>query len=423
MGLRITDVEVAWISLPLPVPRGLSGGPITHSTDLVVRITTEDDVRGIGEGRGASLRVMAAVAHEALRPLLLGQDAAATQSLWTRMHRALLGPEAAVQRAPDWDRRAVLSAIAAVDLALWEIKAQAAGLSLCRLLGEEPRPVPAYISSGFYVEGQSIPEMAAETLEEVHRGRFTATKIRIGRGSVEDDVARVRAVREAVGSDIRIMVDANQAWDAAAGIERARALEPFDLTWLEEPVPSPGRKRGEGPAPDWDAQCGQIAAATRIPLASGENHVSLAECRDLVRKSGVRFMQFDCIKNGGVTEFLKVAAFCEAADADGPRTGGAAAAEGATAAGCLGLDGRPHPVLMAPHHVPHFHVQLAAALPHSFMVEYFHPEKQHPAWLDLFNGYPQIHDGRMEVHDVPGWGMTINDRFLREKGTLVHWRT
>jgi L-alanine-DL-glutamate epimerase-like enolase superfamily enzyme len=422
--MRIVDVEVGWMSLPLPVPRGLSGGPITHSTDLVVRVTTDSGARGIGEGRGGSLPVMAAVAHEALRPVLLGQDAAATQWLWTRMHAALLGPDAPAGRDPGWDRRSILSAIAALDLALWDLKAQAAGLSLCRLLGGEPSPVPAYISSGFYVEGQSLAVMAEETLEEVRRGGFFATKIRIGRGSLEDDVARVRAVREAIGPDVKLMVDANQAWDAGTGIERAQALEPYDLTWLEEPVPSPGRvRRGEGSPPDWDAQCGAIAAATRIPLASGENHVSLAECRDLVEKGGVRFMQFDAIKNGGVTEFLKVAALCEAMDADRPRTGGGAAARSEPAPGCRGRDGQNHAILMAPHHVPHFHVQLAAALPHAFMVEYFHPEKQHPAWPDLFDGYPEVRDGRMLVPDRPGWGMTINDRLLREKGTVLHWRT
>jgi len=220
------------------------------------------------------------------------------------------------------------------------------------------------------------------------------------------------------------MVDANQAWDAAEAVVRARALEPYHLTWLEEPVPSPGRiRRGESAAPDWDTQCGEIAAATSIPLASGENHVSLAECRDLIQKGGVRFMQFDCVKNGGVTEFLKVAALCEAQDADGPRTGGSGAALRTGAPGCVGLDGQPHAVLMAPHHVPHFHVQLAAALPHTFMVEYFHSEKQHPAWLELFEGYPAVRDGRMAVPDTAGWGMTINDRFLREKGTLLHWRS
>ena len=90
--------------------------------------------------------------------------------------------------------------------------------------------------------------------------------------------------------------------------------------------------------------------------------------------------------------------------------------------GCVGLDGRPHAVLLAPHHVPHFHVQLAAAMPHAFMVEYFNPEKQHPAWPNLFEGYPEVRDGRMEVPDAPGWGMELNDRLLREKGTLVHWR-
>ena len=104
-------------------------------------------------------------------------------------------------------------------------------------------------------------------------------------------------------------------------------------------------------------------------------------------------MQFDAIKNGGVTEFLKVAALCEA-----------------------------HSVPLAPHHVPHFHVQLAAAMPNGFIVEVFANAKQHVAWPDLFPGYPEVRDGKMYVPDGPGWGMEINDDLIGRHGTRVCWR-
>lgn len=391
--MKIEDVEVAWIQLPLPAGRGLSGGPITSSTDLVCRITTTDGVRGIGEARGAPLAVMAEIVDQGLRPMLIGEDAAATQHLWTKIEAALFGERHATRPAA-WDRRAVLGAMAAVDLALWDIRAKSAGLSVCRLLGGLPHPMPAYCSSGFYMDGQSIPAMAEEALEELNVRGFRATKIRVGRGEPAESAARVQAVREAVGPEVKIMVDANQAWDTGEAIAHAQAMEPYDLTWLEEPLPSPDRpSRTMRQVKDWDAETGRVASHTAIPLASGENHTTLEECRDLVDKGHIRYMQFDCIKNGGVTEFVKVAAYCEAKG-----------------------------VLLAPHHVPHFHVQVAAAFPHASWVEVFDNAKQHIAWPDLFPGYPEVRDGLIECHDRPGWGIDVNERLLRERGTLVRWR-
>jgi L-alanine-DL-glutamate epimerase-like enolase superfamily enzyme len=393
--VRISDVEVAWVQMPLPAGRGLSGGPITSSTDLVCRITTADGVRGIGEARGAPLPLMAQIVDQGLRPLLLGQDASGTQHLRSEIERALLDPRTA-RRPESWTPYAILGAIAAVDLALWEIKARAAGLSVCRLLGGVPHPVPAYCSAGFYMEGQSIPQMAAEAVEEIQERGFRAVKIRVGRGEPAESAARVQAVREAVGPQVQIMADANQAWDTEQAIANARAFEPFDLTWLEEPLPAPGRRRRGAGAPerDWDTETGVLAAATTIPIASGENHTTLGACRDLIDKGRVRYMQFDCIKNGGLTEFQKVAAYAEARG-----------------------------VALAPHHVPHFHVQVAAAQPHTAWVEAFDNAKQHVAWLQLFPGYPEVRDGHMECHDRPGWGFDVDEAFLRANGTLVRWRS
>jgi L-alanine-DL-glutamate epimerase-like enolase superfamily enzyme len=391
--VKITDVEVAWIQLPLPIGRGLSGGPITSSTDVVCRVTTSDGLRGIGEARGGSLPAIAEIVDQAIRPMLLGEDASETQYLRTKAEGALFGEESSSLPAT-WTRNARLAAMAAVDLAMWDVKAKAAGLSICRLLGGRPHPMPAYSSSGFFVEGQTLEGYAQETLDELKAKGFRATKVRVGRGVPEESAARVRVIREAVGPDVEIMVDANQAWDTDEAIAHARAMEPYGISWLEEPLPSPGRpSRTTKEVRDWDAETGRVGEATSIPVASGENHVTLAECRDLVDKGRVKYMQFDCIKNGGITEFVKVAAYCEAKG-----------------------------VALAPHHVPHFHVQIAAAFPQTEWIEVFDNAKQHVAWLDLFPGYPQTRDGHIEVLDRPGWGFTLNEPFLRERGTLIHWR-
>ncbi len=386
--MKIETVEVAYAAIPLPKGRGLSGGPITHSTDLVCRITTTDGVWGIGETRGSPLSDTARLLAEALAPMLLGEHAMETEYLWQKMHAALFPREVAVR---GWDHlpqaRTRLSAIAAVDLALWVIKARAAGLSVCRLLGGHPHAVPAYLSEGFYIEGQSVSEMAEEAAAALAAGGYRALKIRIGRDP-EDDRARVRAVREAVGPDVALMVDVNQAWDLEKARRTLPLLEGFDLYWLEEPVRV--RRGGE---PDPDALCGEVAALTRIPIAAGENHTTLGECRSLVERGGIRFMQFDAIKNGGVTEFLKVAALCQA-----------------------------HDIPMAPHHVPHFHVHLAAAVPHGAWVETFENAKQHVAWPHLFDGFPVVRAGHMAPPEGGGWGMAVNEDFLSRHGVKVRWR-
>lgn len=383
--MKIEKVETAWIRMKLPRGQGLSGGPITHSTDAVCRITTAGGLRGIGEARGAPLDQICEIIDTVFKPILLVGHAAETEHLWQRMHAALLGPG-----APDhpWAERTVRAAMAAVDLALWDLKAKAAGLSVCRLLGGQPREVPAYLSEGFYIEGQSLEETVEECVEGLAAGGYSALKIRIGRDP-DDDVARVRAVRRAVGDGVDLMVDVNQHWDRGQARATLPRLEEFNLVWLEEPNRL-HRPPGDFSAPD--RLTGEMMRETPIPLASGENHTSLAECRSLIENAPLRFMQFDAVKNGGVTEFLKVAALCQA-----------------------------HGTPFAPHHVPHFHVQLTAAVPNGLIVETFPNEKQHVAWPDLFPGFPKVREGKIPVPEGPGWGMEINDDLIEREGVKVCW--
>ena len=385
--MRIERIECAWIRMRLPKPRGLSIGPITHSSDAVCRITTSGGLVGIGESRGSPLNEICEIIDTVFKPLLLGGHAAETEHHWQRMRQALLAPSAPPSK---WKPRTVLAAIAAVDMALWDIKARCANLSLCRLLGGQPRPIPAYLSEGFYSDDQPLEEVAAEAASGVSAGGFKKLKVRVGRDP-DDDVKRLRAFCKAVGEGVDIMVDINQMWDLQQAKATLPRYEEFGLFWLEEPGKL--RDRGQdfsGP----DRLMGEIAALTSIPLACGENHTTLAECRSLVENAPLRYMQFDGIKNGGVTEFLRVAAFCQA-----------------------------HGIPMAPHHVAHFHVQLAAAVPNGLMVETFDNAKQHIAWPDLFPGYPVIRDGHMIPPDGPGWGMSINDGLINRHGTKVCWNT
>ena len=343
-------------------------------------------MQGIGEARGGPLDQICQIIDTALRPILLGGHAAETEVLWRTMHDLLLGPEASEH---SWRPRTVLAAIAAVDLALWDIKAKAADLSMCRLLGGRPDGVDAYLSDAFYSEDQPLEEIAAEAAGSVADGGFSALKVRIGRDP-DDDVRRVRAFRQAVGDGVDLMADVNQAWDLSRAQATLPRLEPFDLTWLEEPNPV-RRDTEDFSAPD--RLSGRIAALTAIPLASGENHKTLAECRSLLENAPLRFMQFDATKNGGLTEFLRVAALSQA-----------------------------HGILLAPHHAPHFHVQLAAAMPNGHIVEVFVNAKQHVAWPDLFPGFPDVRGGKMWFSpDAPGWGMEINDELIDRHGVKVRW--
>ena len=384
--MKIAKVETAWIKMPLPKPRGLSIGPITHSTEAVCRITTEGGLAGIGAARGSPLKEICEIIDTAFKPMLLGQAAHRTEHLWGRMHDRLLGADA--PRPLPWKPRSVLAAIAAVDLALWDIKAKSAGLSMCEYLGGQPHPVEAYLSDAFYSDDQPLEEIAAEAAETLAEGGFGYLKARIGRDP-DDDVARLRTFRKAIGDDIKLMVDVNLAWD----VDKARAtlprIEPFDLFWLEEPNNLRSRDQ-DFSAPD--RQLGQIGRLTSIPLATGENHETLTQCLSAIQHASLRYMQFDMVKNGGLTEFLRVAALCQA-----------------------------HGIPLAPHHVAHFHVQPVAAMPNGFIVEAFNNAKQHVAWPDLFPGYPVVRDGKMHFADLPGWGMTVNDDLIRRHGVRVCW--
>ena len=388
--MKIKRVETAWLSIKSPEPQGLSGGYMTHSSDAVCRITTDDGIQGVGEGRGASLPEICSVIHELFTPLLENENPLHTQYLWNRLHQATLDEDGRIKTG--LHSASVRGALCAIDLALWVIKGKVAGMSICELLGGRPHQVLAYIQKGFYVAGQSLPEMADEAVRVLEAGGYRYLKMRVGKNGVAEAQERVEVMRKALGDDIGLMVDVNGAWELPEAIEGAHALEPYNLTWLEEPIPrTPRTLPKEGY--DWNTELGKLGQETSIPLAAGENHEGLFEFNELITKGKPKYMQLDVAKrSGGVSEWVKVVGICQA-----------------------------NSILMAPHLVPQFHVHLVAAAPNGFIVECGDNKVQHPSWPDLFPGWTEVKDGYMECPTEPGWGLTINDEMVKKHGTILNW--
>ena len=283
--MRVHSVETSYYRLPLPESGDAGHGRLTHEELILVRVGA-DDLAGLGYaytiGRGG--RAIQALIEHDLAPLLLGQEADDPAAVWARLWSALL-----------YVGRGGLAsfAIAALDVALWDLKGQALGQPLYRLFGGEPRSIPAYGS------GVDLPLPEDALLRQVEgfleRG-FRAVKIKVGRPDPAEDEARGGSVRRLIGDDVNLMVDANMGWTADQAIERGRRLERFDLRWLEEPT-----------IPEDVAGHARIAAELEVPVAVGESLHSPWEFERYLAEGAVEVVQLDPITLGGLTPWWRVA--------------------------------------------------------------------------------------------------------------------
>lgn len=383
--MTIRRILVDRIAAPLSRPFWMSLEPYTTASELIVRIETDDGLTGIGEIHGRPMDQIAAIISGTFAPLLVGQDPMDHERHWSAMfayaHTRAGARLSAAEGQPHFGAGAkpqIMAAIAGIDIALWDLKGKISGQSVSKLLGASRTTVPCYASGGYYgPAGEAdIDGLVAEMRSYVDLG-FPAVKMKVGGLSIDEDVSRVAAVREAIGPAIGLMLDANVAYDVPTAIAAARAYEPYAITWFEEPV-------------HWyDGVFGlaQVAAATTIPIASGESELHRWGCRDLILHAGIRIMQFDATRAGGVTEWLRVAAYAAA-----------------------------HGVGMAPHHDPQVHGQLIAAVPNGHVQEVFPNPVRDPLWADLFTGRPEIENGVLRVPDRPGFGFDLDPEGLARFG-------
>ncbi|SPL88266.1 Muconate cycloisomerase [[Actinomadura] parvosata subsp. kistnae] len=352
-GTRITGVDIDFLSIPLDRPLVTAAFPIPAIDTALVHVRTSAGHTGVawsfafGQGKVAALIRLI----DDLAEILVGADALETERLWARMSKAVgfVGRQGLAALA-----------ISTLDTACWDIKGQAAGLPVHRLLGGYRDSVEVYASQGLWLD-RSRDELAKEAQSLVEQG-FRAVKMRAGLPEEDEDVARVALVREAIGPGVKLMVDANQAWDLKQTLRMAARLAPYELTWLEEPMPY--------------TQVDAYAIARRamdMPLCTGESNYLKAELMTLAGQGGADYIMPDLMRMSGMTELVKAAHQCES----------------------LELPVTPHLFM---EHCLH----LAAGLPNVVWQEF------QPWWQPIMQEPLQVMDGCVPAGDQPGFGIVLS---------------
>ena len=291
--MRITKLEAVPISFPVPENKSvrLGIGKSVKRDSVLVRIETDDGVVGWGEAHhGRAPGAIARLIDSTMRELILNHDALDINGVWSKIYK--------MQISSHGMGAASVLALSGIDLALWDIRSQVMQQPLYRLLGGAPRKIKAY-AGGIALGWQEPSSLANEALQHIASG-YKALKLRVG-DTAERDIARVQAVRKAVGSDIDILVDANTNYTLQ---DVRKVMLPFDeagVNWLEEPFPPQDRKAYRS-----------ARSLGRVPFAAGENHYTRYEFATLLDDGDVQFIQPDLSKTGGLTESLRIAAMASA---------------------------------------------------------------------------------------------------------------
>lgn len=285
--MKITAIEAFDLTCPLEHPFGWSQGWLGQRSTTLVKVATDDGLVGWGEGAAASL------INGLLAPLLIGQDPMDRAGLWERMFHALYNGNNAVGLAG--------SALSALDIALWDLAGKATGLPVCALLGGKIRDKIAVYATGLYYTEGELPDRLLDEARGYVAAGFKGMKTKVGGLSIAEDVERVRAVRAAIGPDIHLMVDANEAYNATTAIRIGQKLAELDLVWFEEPVN----------AQDLDAYLA-VKAALPMAIAGGENLRTRYEFKPYLTRRAYDIVQPDIMHCGGITEMQRICATANA---------------------------------------------------------------------------------------------------------------
>ena len=392
--MRITDVTTIKLTYDMPIPMADAVHYMPSRPTLLVRVHTDEGITGLGESAsyGGYLEGIEHVILDELRQTILGQDPFRVERLWSMM----------ASRAHQRGRRGMLMmAISGIDIALWDIIGQATRTPLYRLLGGYRDTLDAYASAGFYARDKTPQDLADEVGTYASAG-FKVVKIKVGRNpelmsnmlhdmvepgyataSLEEDVERVRLARAAIGKDVGLAVDANNAWTPPVALKFMREVDAFDIRWLEEPVQTDDI---EGSA--------LVAHQLDTPVAGYESETGLAGFRELITRHAVDIVQPDVIWTGGITESRKIAALAQA----------------------YGMPVIPHVFSSAVSSIANMH--FIASLPNAGLLEF--DQNTNPLRTELFEEpITVLPDGTVQLPDRPGLGVTLNqetvDRYRIER--------
>ena len=353
--LRIESFELTALAFPLNPPFRAAIRRIDTVDILLIRIRAGNGLLGCGYAFAFGSADLAPVLASAnsLCASLVGEDASKTERLWARMMRslALVGASGPT-----------LSALSAIDIALWDLAGQACGRPVADMLGGARDAIPVYGSNGSLQ--LSVDELVAEAMGFARLG-YPAYKFKVG-GGLAQDLKRLRTVREAVGPSFKLIADGTQQWSPKEAIRVAHALAPYDLWWLEEPV---NAQDIEG--------CAEVRRAVPMDIATGETNFGVAECARLLQRGAADILMPNLQRVGGITGWRKVAAMAEL-----------------------------HRVPMASHVYGEIGVHLMCGVPNALTLEVV------PWWPKLFNESLSIEDGMASPPSRPGLGLTLNNALI-----------
>ena len=362
---RITAVQARTIRVPLDSVTSLSTRVISHRDYVVVRVTTKDGAQGIGFCYGGSEagNLVAHSVRDLFAPLLIGEDATRVEGLWQKMYgTGLLHGRAG----------SAMRGLSIIDIALWDRNARAVGQPLHRFLGGyHDTTVPAYASGGYYLDGKG-PDGLAEEMAGYVRDGFKAVKIKVGRLDPTAEEDRIKAAREAIGPDVLLMLDANNAWrDLPTALRYMARYEDYDPYWIEEPF-----------SPDDIENHARLAQRTAIPVATGEIEAGRWRFKELLDRGAAQILQTDAAVCGGISEYRRISA---------------------TAAS--------YGVNVCPHWFHDLHVHLVGSSPNGEFVEYF-PDDQVLNFRRLLDRQLDVKDGQLVLPTGPGLGFDFDAEAL-----------
>lgn len=360
---KIQSVSVCVARVPLEHVTSFATRTVSARDYCLVKVRSTEGIEGIGfcYVGSAGGNIARVAVEELFAPKLIGQDSLRSEGLWQEMYQESLlqGRSGAVMRG-----------ISILDTALWDLNARAAKLPLYQYLGAfVTDAVPAYASGGYYLAGKTPKKLGDEMASYVKTG-FKAVKMKVGRLSPREEEARVKAARAAIGPDVHLMLDANNAWsDVPTAMRYLERFEAHDPYWIEEPF-----------GPDDIDSHAKLARLTRVTVATGEIACGRWYHKELLDKRGAEILQTDAAVCGGITEWRRVAA--------------TAASYGVT---------------MCPHWFHDLHAHLVAASPNGRYVEFF-PDDQVLNFRRLIDTQLKHKDGNLLLPRTPGLGFGFDEK-------------
>ncbi len=361
--MKIKEVSTLKLRVPLDKPMWFATRKVTAREFTVCEITTDEDVRGLGVVPIGDPYSTTAIIEKHLKQHLINEDLVSYERLWEKMYREIYRDRAGV----------AIRAISGVDIAIWDALGKSLGQPVYKLLGGHKDQVQTYASGGYYREGKGAKGLAEEVSRYIKKG-YKHVKIKVGGASLKEDIERVKAAREAAGLDVKLMLDANNAYTAYDAIRAGRAFEKFDIFWFEEPV-----------WPDDIEGSRKVAEALDVPIASGELVYTRYGFQQLFSRGAIDIAMLDCTVVGGVTEFAKVMGMASG-----------------------------YSIPVTPHWNQEIHMHMVGAYANAFIVEFFEREIDIRKEELLYEKYLEPTNGVIKLPNTPGFGRELSKEAIEK---------